>query len=256
MSVAVRLPAAEGFSDPFKWYLFYKMYHEGYAIDADIGRARNRVDSLLTKFRDNSKLVEVRGVTDEDLLVMAGLPAFREMQNLSRRAVETNAHLRSVSSELLAGLWLNYQGYGHVRVSFKRTSLGDSDYDAIGIKDGQCLIIEVKPPSTVDTELREEVGEFANRIEFLRRRLPELARELAFENTIKDISGLFISLARLENFERSGLPVTLWGYDDYVKELRSARVSPRLIELLERTHIIHHIHPDQDLPDDPFLAGV
>ena len=135
VSIAIRLPMYGSISNASKWFLFYKMYHKGMSFDSDVGRAANVVECLLRRLDDSLEVEEIGDLDSEDFLHLCTLPAFRAMRDLSHRAVEANADLRSGNSEVLAAHWLVERGYRYVKVSLKRASLGSSDYDAIGVRD-------------------------------------------------------------------------------------------------------------------------
>ena len=255
VSIAFRLPMYGSVSNASKWFLFYKMYHKGMALDTDVTRNTKAVEELFLRFEDNLEVEEIGGLDSEDFLPLCVLPAFRAMSELSHRAVETNADLRSGNSELLAAFWLVGQGYSHVEVSLRRASLGDSDYDAIGVKDGQCLVIEVKRASLVDSELESEIGRFAKKVERLRDRMPELKQALGSESDINEVSGLFIFLGDLDGFKPADPSIPLWGYDDFVKALKATGIPNRIVGLLDKCHIIHSMETG-DFPADAFFVGL
>ena len=244
VSVAVRLPRYGLISNHSRWYLFYKMFHEGLVIDSDVDRAIKEVEGLLTRFKDNLTLEEIDGVTDQDLLSHCDPLGFRAMQDLNRRAVDVNSELRAGISELLASYWLQSQGYTNVKVSLKRASLGDSEYDALGVKNGECLVIEVKGGDVVDEDLEVEIAKFVHKLENLQGRLPALSSALGYEDQIDKVSGLFISLADLRGFEVVEDSVELWGYARFVESLKAMGLPTRLTKLLERSQIIRSIHLD------------
>ena len=257
VSVAFRLPmygTALG-SNASKWFLFYKMYHKGELFETDVVRAFNGVQELLVRFEDNLAIEKLDELDSTDFLPYCTLPAFRAMGELSLKAVEVNADLRSGNSELLAGLWLASQGYHNVRVSFKRVSLGKSDYDAIGVKDGQCLVMELKTTNVIDDKLQKEIDKFANGIDQLRSRLPVLAQALGCNSDIESVSGLFVFLGDLGSFKPAKPSVPLWGYDDFVEALKTMDLPNRIVGLLDRSYIIHSVQND-GFPDDPFFAGL
>ena len=162
-----------------------------------------------------------------------------------------NSKLRAGLSELLVSYWLQVQGYRNVRVSLKRTSLGNYEYDALGVKDGECLVVEVKGGNVLDRELQEEIAGLGKKVKYLRARLPALSKELGYGDPIERVSGLFISLADLRNFESSDESVTLLDYDGLVKRLRQVSLNSRLIDLLDRSHIMHSMS-DLDLVNELF----
>ena len=256
VSVAFRLPMYGTLgSNASKWFLFYKIYHKGHVFDNDVARAIDAVDELLLRFEDNLEVEEVGGLDSEDFLPLCVLPAFRAMRGLSQRAVETNAGLRSGNSELLAAFWLIGQGYCHVKVSFKHASLGKYEYDAIGVKDGQCLVLEVKGGNLVDSELQREICKLAGKIEHLRNRMPALAQALGSESHVDNVSGQFIFLGDLPQTRSTEPPVILWGYDDFVNALRETGLPDRIVGLLDRSQIVHSMQTS-DFPFDPFFAGL
>ena len=255
VSIVIRLPMYGLFSNASKWFLFYKMYHKGMVFDTDVALATKAVEELLERYKSNLDIEEIEGLDSEDFLPLCVLPAFRAMSELSHRAIETNADLRSGNSELLAAFWLVGQGYSHVRVSLKRASLGNSDYDAIGVKDGQCMVIEVKGASLLDRKLQEEIGRFSNRVKQLRGRMPALKEVLGNESDIIEVSGLFIFLGDLHRFKPADQTVLLWSFDDFVEALSAVVLPNRIVGLLDKCHIIHSMHTG-DFPDDPFFVGL
>ena len=255
VSVALRIPIYGTFSNASKWFLFYKMYHTGYVFDTDVARATTAVERLLLQFKGNLEVQELSGLDSEDFLPFCTLPAFRAMRELSHRAVETNADLRSGNSELLATLWLIDQGYHSVKVSFKRAALGKHEYDAIGVKDGHCLVVEVKGAEISDRELQEQIRRFADKVDHLRGRLPDLAQALRCDSGIEGVSGLFVFLGDLGGFKPANQSITLWGYDDFVKALKATDIPGRIVGLLDKSYIVHTMG-DDGFPYDPSFAGL
>ena len=255
VSVALRLPMYGLFSNASKWFLFYKMYHTGYVFDTDVARATTAVESLLLRFKDNVVVEEIDNLASEDFLPLCVLPAFRAMHELNLKAVETNADLRSGNSELLAGFWLVGQGYNHVKVSFKHASLGKYEYDAIGVKDRRCLVMEVKGAEVIDHELQEQIRRFADKVDLLRGRLPDLTKALRCESDIESISAMFVFLGDLDNFKPTVTSIPLWGYNDFVEALQAVDLPDKIVSLLDRSHIIRHVRFD-DFPHDPFYVGL
>ena len=255
VSIAVRLPKYGIFSNASRWFLFYRMYHTGYVFDTDVARATMAVERLLSEFKENLEVEELGGLDSEDFLPLCVLPAFRAMRELSLEAVEINAELRSGNSELLAGFWLVGQGYNHVSVSFRHASLGKFEYDAIGVKTGECLVLEVKGAEISDHELQEQIRRFADKVDYLRGRLPDLTKALDCESDIESISGIFVFLGDLDNFKPIVKSIPLWDYDDFVEALQAVDLPDRIVGLLDRSHIIRHVGLD-DFPQDPFSVGL
>ena len=251
VSIAVRCRRESFIANHTRWYLFYKMFHEGYVTDSDVGRAIKEVEGLLTRFKDNLIVERVEGSTDRDLLSYCELPAFRAMRELSQRAVDVNSELRAGLSELLAAHWLQAQGYRNVKVSLKRASLGEYEYDVLGVKDGECLVIEVKGGQVLDKVLREQISRLGHKVENLRGRLPALSQALAYDGSIDRVSGLFISLADLRGLESADDAVTLWDYNGFVRRLKDVGLTSRLVGLLDRSRIIHSISAFDFLKDPP-----
>ena len=226
------------------------MFHEGFVTDSDVGRAIREVEGLLTRFEGKTFVERIDGVSDRDLLSHCELPAFRAMRELSQRAVDVNSKLRAGLSEFLTSYWLQAQGYSNVKVSLKRASLGNYEYDALGVKDGECLVVEVKGGDILDRELQEQIERLGLKVEHLRGRLPALSKALGYEGQIERVVGLFISLADLRGFESADDSVTLWDYNGFLRRLRRLGLNRRLVGLLERSHIVHSIS-DFDLINEP-----
>ena len=255
VSIAFRLPMYGLISNASRWFLFYKMYHKGMVFDTDVARATKAVEELLGRYESNLEIEEIGRLDSEDFLPLCVLPAFRAKSELSDRAVATNAKLRAGNSELLAAFWLVGQGYSNVKVSLEHAPLGDTDYDAIGVKDGRCMVIEVKGAGLSDRKLQEEIGSFAHRIERLRGRMPALKEILGSESDIIEVSGLYIFLGDLDDFEADDQPITLRSYDDFVEALKAMGLPNRIVGLLDKCHIIH-LMDTGDFPDDPFFVGL
>ena len=250
VSIAVRSRRETFIANHTKWYLLYKMFHEGFVTDSDVGRAIREVEGLLTRFEGKTFVERIDGVSDRDLLSHCELPAFRAMRELSQRAVDVNSKLRAGLSELLTSYWLQAQGYSNVKVSLKRASLGNYEYDALGVRDGECLVVEVKGGDILDRELQEQIERLGLKVEHLRGRLPALSKALGYEGQIERVVGLFISLADLRGFESADDSVTLWDYNGFLRRLRRLGLNRRLVGLLERSHIVHSIS-DFDLINEP-----
>ena len=255
VSVGVRLPRYGQVSNFSRWYVFHKMYHEGRIIDSDVAVARKKVMDLISRFQDKLNIEELHDLDGRDLLRLCELRAFRQMRNLSQKAVDANAELRGGISELLAAYWLQSQGYSNIRVSFKRASLGEYEYDVIGVKDGQCMAVEVKGGDVQSDRLKCEIDWFSGKVENLRSKLVELKRALGCEDSIHSVSGLFISLADLSKFEIGTPSVRLWDYGSFTSRLKAAGLPNRIVGLLERSRIIHSFQID-DFPEDEFFVGL
>ena len=255
VSIAFRLPIYGFFSNASKWYLFHKLYHVGDVFDTDVARANKAVEELLQRFNDNLEVEMINAIHSKDFLHLCTLPAFRAMRELSQRAVDTNADLRAGNSELLAAFWLVGQGCRDVRVSFKHASLGKLEYDAIGVKDGQCLVVEITGANIVDRKLHQKIGKFAEKIDGLQKQLPALRRALRSDSNIDDVSGLFIYLGDIDHFEAAEPSISVLSYDDFVEALKAIGLPERIVDLLDKSHIIHSVGTG-DFLHDPFFAGL
>ena len=255
VSLAVQVPVYGWISNYSTWYLFFRLYHEGPAFDNDVVRARSEVEDLLRIFEDSISTEEISGIDEDDLLPYGTLPAFQAMRDLSKKAEEINTKLRSNYAEVLAAFWLLQLGYRSVKVSFKRAALGKEEYDAVGVKDGACLAIEVKAGDVRDDQLQREIARFASKVDGLRAKLPELTRELGGNDEINGVSGLFVTLADLEKFEPMVQDVEVWGYDEFTNALSKIGLRREYTRLLEKASIIRVIRLD-GFPDDDYLVGL
>ena len=238
VSFAIRSPIYGLWSNLSKWRLFYKMYHEGHITDSDVARALQEVEALLSRFDGELDVANVAGVSDADLLSYVKLQAFDSMKALSRKAIDTNAELRGRYAELLAGLWLDGRGYDCVRVALKRASLGKFEYDAVGVKDGKCLVVEVKSGSVVDRKLREQIVRLDEKVRLLQCRLPALQQALGSSDPVDGVSGLFVSLADLESFDPGEHTCELWNRNRFVSELKAVGLPDEIVGLLDVSYII------------------
>ncbi len=239
VSIAVRLPMYGIFSNASKWFLFHKIYHAGRVFDSDVAHAKSAVNRLLSQFKNKLELEELNGLSSDDFLHFCEPSSVRAMRDLNLKAIEANAALRSGNSELLAGFWLVGQGYHDVKVSFRHTALDRFEYDAIGIKDKDCLVIEVKGAEIIDHKLDMEISRFASKIERLRSQSSSLAKALGCE--VESVSGLFVFLGDFDDFKPTDTSIPLWGYEDFVGALKEAGLPNRLVKLLDKSYIIHSI---------------
>lgn len=102
-------------------------------------------------------------------------------------------------------------------------------------------MVELKSANTRDSELQKQIGWFANKIEDLRGRMPDLTKALGCESDIESISGTFIFLGDLNNFEPIVPSIPLWDYDDFLEALKAASLPDKIVSLLDRKHIILRI---------------
>ena len=255
ISLAIRLPRHGLWSNHSKRCLYFKLYHLGPAFDSDVALARKGVTELLNRFQESLNIEEISGVDEKDLLVYGSLPAFQAMRDLSKKAAEVNSELRSRYLEILAGLWLHQEGYANVKISLKRAALGNFEYDAIGVKGGECLVVEVKAGDVHDVELRKEVAYFSTKVQNLSAKLPQLAQELGYRGEISTVSGLFITMASLRDFLLEDQAVELWGYEDFENKLQETGLRSDYIKVLEKSNVIRLLNWG-DFLDDEFLVGL
>ena len=241
VSIAVRCRRETFIANHSMWYLFFKMYHEGPVFDSDVGQARAEVEGLLARLEGSLNITRIDDISDRDLLSYCEASAFQALRELHRSAVDVNSKLRAGVSELLGAFWLQARGYNNVHVSLENASLGAYEYDVVGVKDGKCLIVEVKGGSVSDEALQEEVIALGHKAENLRGRLPALAKVLSYEGNIDQVSALFVSLANSEGLEFGGDSVLFWDYKDFVNELKAVSLPSRLVGLLEQGHIIRYL---------------
>lgn len=238
VSFAIRSPIYGLWSNLSKWYLFYKMYYEGFVSDSDVARAIREVEALLSRFADDLEIEDLAGVSDADLLAYCNSQVFEGMKAKNREATEANAALRARYSELLAALWLNCSGYDCVKPSFDPASLGTYEYDAVGVKDGRCLVVEVKGGSVVDNDLRGEIVRLDNKVRHLQSILPALQKALECGSPISNVAGLFISLANLQDFDPGRYECELWDRGRFVAELKAAGLSNKITDPLDESYIV------------------
>ena len=255
VSLAIRLPRHGLFSNQSKWCLYFKLYHLGTVVDSDVALARKEVTELLNRFKDTLDIEEISGVDEGDLLVYGSLPAFQAMRDLSKKAAEVNSKLRSRYLEILGGLWLLQEGYTNVKISLKRAALGNFEYDAVGVKEGKCLALEVKAGDVRDVALGKEVAYFSTKVQNLSAKLPALAQELGYQGEISTVSGLFITMASLGDFEFEHQTVELWDYEDFESKLKETGLRSEYIKVLDKSNIIHFFSWGE-FPNDEFLVGL
>ena len=117
------------------------------------------------------------------------------------------------------------------------------------------MVVEITGANIVDRKLHQKIGKFAEKIEDLQKQLPALRRALRSDSNIDDVSGLFIYLGDLDHFEAAEPSISVLSYDDFVKALKAIGLPERIVNLLDKSHIIHSVGTG-DFLHDPFFAGL
>ena len=249
-SLAVRTPKFGLFSNFSKWWVFYKAYGIGWShiTDSEVRAAELVVEETLTEFADKIKLTELEGISSRAFLSLFEPPAWTFVFNGVKDLVDKNSELTGVLPELLATALLAKRGYSNIRTSYKPAMLEEErELDALGIKTnsngGDCLVIETKGKSTTDRDLAEEVTYFASKVNTLKENLPALAKEIGYGGDLNTISGIFVSMARLAEFEPGEPDITFWDFNDFVAALRAEHIPGRFLDLLEPSRILFEWSP-------------
>ena len=67
--------------------------------------------------------------------------------------------------------------------------------------------------STASYELTDQIGRFASKLMILEGALGQLAKEVSYEGELKYLCGIFVSMAKLGEFQHDETNVTLWDFD-------------------------------------------
>ena len=249
-SLAVRIPKFGLFSNFSKWWVFYKAYGIGWkqVTDTEVRAAEVVVEETLKEFGGKIKLTELEGISSRTFLGLFEPPAWTLVFNGVKDLMDRNSEITGVFPELLASVLLSRLGYGNIRTSFKPAMLEEErELDALGIKTGhsggECLVIETKGQSTTDRQLAEEVRYFGSKVRMLKESLPKLAGEIGYTGEINSITGIFVSMAQLRDFEHEEPDVTFWDFNAFVEALRAEHVPGRLLDLLEPSPIFMEWSP-------------
>lgn len=270
LSLAIRIGPSES------WKVFYRI---------GIGRAvKPEVQRVLEQYKDRICTERIPNIDTQDLLDLCDSQPFRYVFPQWKKEITINRKLQGAIPELLASLYLINSGYDPVRVSM--TPMDDVELDAVGVKltdaGHEFFVIEVKGRSDSQNDLIGEMKAFDQKLIELRKHHELLAQVLDCSTSIRQISGLFISMARLSdilsfsvaNAERQLGPfdlnrpieelrhfidnetdVDFWDYDRYALELRNAGISPRLIELLKYVNLVWDM-PDVEMRDLPNIQDM
>ncbi len=259
ISLAVFIPCVSPIANYSTWDVFYN-------VD-NVGRWKSPVWQTLKDYEEHINLEIVKGIDTETLLDICDSQAFRYVSEQWKKEKEVNSNLRGDIPELLATLLLAYWNYHPVKVSIEPKVIGE--LDAVGLRErphgDECLIIEVKKQSTRQQELQRELTKFSKKVELAKSHPEILANELGYHGSIQNISGLFISLARIGNLSEHDLDDTdmgmilrggrdpiaefknhleslndieLWDFDRFTGELDKAGMPNQTIELLQRVTMI------------------
>ena len=239
-SLAIRRPRFSQFKDLYnhsKWWLFYKAYGEGFDADPEVVEAERCVNETLQEFDDYINMIPLSQVRKSTLLDLFEPPAWRFVLKQAGAVHIANGDLRGALPELLASTLLGYWNYSNIRTSMTPSWAKVGELDAVGIQstpEGDiCVVIEAKSQGKTGEPLRKLVGKFGDKLRKLQESPTQLANELGYDGTLRDIQGIFISMAKLEGFEHQESVVTLQDIDWFVDELEKAGVPYRLRKLLQ-----------------------
>ena len=251
-----------------EWQVFY-------CIDT-IGRMNSRVWNLLRDLGSHINQTRIDGVDTNDLLRLCDR-SFQYVASQLKAQKDVNSKLRGTIPELLAGLLLANKGYHPVKVSLNlKLNHKETEIDAIGFKEtekgNECLLVEVKKGSTLQSELVSEIEKFARKVASAQENYHAIEQATGYAGSIQNMSGLFITLADvgdltdieieegksdpyeftvdsfLPNTNKSraelktlidGFPeIKLWDYDHFINELKSVGLPELPIKLIKHENII------------------
>ena len=248
-------------------------WHVFYGIDA-VGRMKSPVWPLLRSLEGQVEVKLIQGIPAGFLLSLCDR-AFRYVSHKLEVQKDLNSHLRGTIPELLAALFLVYDGCHPTRCSLKIEDIGD--LDAVGysgsLNGGQLRVVEVKKQSTTQTELESEIQYFADKLDKIREALSKVQQAIRCPGPIEEVSGLFISMAVIDEFDADEGPpesepsgrffdsreaerefrvflgrlghIEFWDYNRFQSKLRNAGLPPLPIRLLEEIDFIWELaQPD------------
>ena len=240
-SLAVRAARFGSFTNVSKWWVFYKAYAVGPMVDREVILAERRIKETLEQFADRINLIRLKDVDTATLLDLFEPRAWRYVLDQARRVHDVNSVQKGVLPELLTTALVAQWNCLHIKTSFKPRILLDMDaegeFEVLAIQPAAdsvtCIVVEVKGQSTTGDDLTREIKRFASKLHSLGQVLPELAKELSYNGHLKDLRGIFISMARLKGFKHRESSVALWDFDRFRVELGRAKVPARLTRQLE-----------------------
>ena len=256
-----------------EWQVFYR-------IDA-VGRMKSWVWPFLRSLEGQVEVTPIEGINAECLLSLCDR-AFQYVSRQLKAQKDLNSHLRGRIPELLATLLLVHDRHFPARCSFQIDGIGD--LDAVGykesLKDGQLRVVEVKKQSTTQIELQSEILEFADKMRKIREATTEVEQALGCPGPIREVSGLFISMAVVGEFDEEAaegeeadsesnmgffdsqealaefraclaqIPgLEFWDYNRFDAELRKADLPVIPIRLLEDVDLTWEL-PDLELEEN------
>ena len=234
-SFAMRKAAFSHFSNHSRWRVFYKAYADGPIRDSEHNLAEKLIKGSIEEFSPVLNVIELEDIETADLLDQIEPRAWRFVLQQAKKAVSALGDQRGKVPELLASALLGYWNCERVRPSLEIRFIKKEELDAIGIcrsSEGiTCIVLETKGEATRKQELIEEIRKFKNKLRKLKQALPNLSKEVSFEEDIQGVRAIFVSMARLEGFENDS-EIEIWDIDRFVEELRKAGVPPRLRDML------------------------
>ena len=268
-----------------EWQVFY-------CIDR-IGRMNSQVCHLLKGLGSRLNQTTIDGVDTNDLLRLCDR-SFQYVTSQLKEQKDVNSQLRGTIPEILAGLLLANKGYHPVKVSLNlKLNRKEMEIDAIGLREaeegGECLLVEVKKSTTLQSELMSELEKFARKVASARGNYRALERATGYAGSLQKVSGLFISMAHVGDlpgigtkeaksdpyefagdsflFDTNqakaefkafleGLPhVEFWDHDHFISELNSVGLPELPIKLLKCENIIWE-SPSISIDDDLDILGI
>ena len=257
-SLAVRVPKFGTITNFSKWWIFYKAYGTGMMRDSEVVLAERAVKEALSQYADKIHVFQLNDVSRTSLLGLFEPPIWSYVFGQAKEMAAVNSTLRGAIPELLAAALLANLGYQDIRISFEPRLAGVGELDVLGIKPtasgGHCLVVETKGESCTDRELVEETYKFGAKLGKLENVLPKLAEKVNYRGELNSISGIFISMARIDEWEGEQSAFKFWDYDLFLQELKSAGIPGRLTELLQSSFIVFEKSYD-DASEEWFKAN-
>lgn len=264
-SYALFMPCRSWIAEYSRWWLFYNC-----ATDYSGAGGFNfrLVHHFINEYRKHISLRK-HGIDEKDLLNYLKSDYVKFIEEESKKATDINALMRGALLELLVALYLSKKGFD-VHVRYKSPTLG-KEYDIVATKRNSnnttvVYVVECKERSvTVDSEeffrlanktlekarkeiecqgpigvtpddiVFQELLEFKNKIEEVRRNIHKVMHELGIEKSSDfKLKGIFATTELYKARAEITSDIEFWTWWTLKRKLTSAGIDKSFFEILEK----------------------
>jgi hypothetical protein len=238
-SFAIFMPAySRGIipSNASTWWVYYDICNDF------SGTARQILRQMQEAIHTREEYIEIihLKLDKDEFYQLCEDPGYLYIKNEIAEIKKLDSQIRGAFPELLLQTFLSAQDAHPVKCRLKPKFL-KKELDVTGVKwqsqkPLEIMIFESKGQATTYEELQNELDYFSNKIDKIKKNVPELAELLSipYQDHIQ-ITGIFVSMAEVTG-EDVIIPdnITIWDFNRFNDELSKARIPDEYRSLLRR----------------------